>query len=386
METKNKKIIAIIGIFVLLFILGYWLFPKENGQTEYIFDKSYNISLEDVKKSRKSLPKNSLPDHKTSENTSFEFGSASDNIDQKESGLDLKKIFAQGLINSYTTLKYFKHLEHLFRKSSSLGKDFDHVTDENFDQLLEEYFDQVKKYLFSQFSEPEAQKLFDTYKDYLKCEIALSKSKEIRNLTNVRSTEEAIEALKQIQEFRRDRLGVELADKLFGADVKAKEYAFRRADIVGDDALYGPEKEDQLKKLNQDMWGEDADAVEDHPNNYNRYKEKLKIYQKDFDEMPSEQARKEKDKEFRNEFFTPEVVKRLDDVDQQIAAEKQNELDYREKEKQILEDKKLSEEKRSAQIQTLQNKMFGDEADAFKRRETMRIELERLKTEHPVKR
>ena len=357
MEVKNKKLVAIIGIFVLLFILGYWLFPKDNEQTEYIFDKSYNISLEDVKKSRKSLPKNSLPDQTKSDRAIFEFGSDSENIDQKDAGLDLKKIFAQGLINSYTTLKYFKHLEHLFRKSSSLGKDFDQVTDENFDQLLEKYFDQVKRYLFSQFSGPEAQKLFDTYKKYLKCEIELSKSKKFKDLSNVRSIEEALETLKQIQEFRRERLGIELADKLFGADVKAKEYAFRRADIVADDALYGQEKEDQLKKLNQDMWGEDADAVEDHPNNYNRYKEKLKIYKKDFDEMASEQLRKEKDKE----------------------------LDFREKEKKILQDNKLSEEKRNAQIQALQNKMFGDEADAFRRRETMRIELERLKKEHPVK-
>jgi len=367
-NIKNKKIVAVIGFFLLFFIFGYWLFPKENNQTEYIYDKSYNISLEDVKKSRKSLPKNSLPDQKSSDNTSFEFGSVSDNIAQKDSGLDLKKIFAQGLINSYTTMKYFKHLEHLFRKSTTLG----------------EHFDQVKKYLFSEFSASEAQELFETYKNYLTCEMDLLE--EFRNLTSAKSTEEAIETLKQIQEFRRDRLGVELADKLFGADVKAKEYAFRRADIVGDDTLFGREKEKLLKQLNQDMWGEDADSVEDHPNNYNRYKEKLKIYQKDLDEMASDELRKDKDREFRNEFFTPEVVKRLDDVDRQIAVEKQNELDFREKEKKILADSKLSEEKKQEQVQTLQNEMFGDEADAFRRRETMRIELERLKKEHPQKR
>ncbi len=369
MEIKNKKIIAIIGIFVLLFILGYWLFPKENEQPEYIFDKSYNISLDDVKKSRRALAhKSETKNPASSEAAKFKFGSDSEDATSQDASLDLKKIFAQGLINSYTTMKYFKHLEHLFRKSSTLG----------------EHFDQVKKYLFSEFSASEAQELFETYKKYLTCEMDLLE--EFRNLTSAKSTQEAIETLKQIQEFRRDRLGVELADKLFGADVKAKEYAFRRADIVGNDSLYGREKEEQLKKLNQDMWGEDADAVEDHPNNYNRYKEKIRIYKKDFEEMASDQLRREKDIEFRNEFFTPEVVKRLEDVDRQIAAEKQNELDYREKEKQILEDKKLSEEKRSAQIQTLQNEMFGDEADAFRRRETMRLELERLKKEHPQKR
>lgn len=365
MDMKNKKIVAIIGIFVLLFILGYWLFPEDDEQTEYIFDKSYNISLEDVKKSRKSLPQNPQPENQTApDEADFEFGSDSENINHQDSGLDLKKIFAEGLINSYTTLKYFKHLEHLFRKSTTLG----------------EHFDQVKKYLFSEFSESEAKKLFETYKNYLQCEMDLLE--EFRNLTSARSTQEAIETLKQIQEFRRDRLGAELADKLFGGDVKAKEYAFRRADIVGNDTLFGSEKEELLQQLNKDMWGEDSDNIEEHPNNYNRYKEKLRIYKKDLDEIDSEQMRIKKIQEFRNEFFTPEVVKRLENVDQQIVAEKQNELDYREKEKKILENNKLSKEKKKDQIQSLQNEIFGDDADAFRRRETMRLELERMKKEH----
>jgi lipase chaperone LimK len=191
--------------------------------------------------------------------------------------------------------------------------------------------------------------------------------------------------LKQIQQFRRDRLGVELADKLFGADVKAKEYAFRRADIVGDKLLYGEAKEDMLKQLNEDMWGEDADAVEKHPNDYNRYKEKLLIYKKDMDEIDSDELRQKKIKEFRNEFFTPEVVKRLDKVDQQIVAEKQNNDDYREKEKKILENTGLTEETKNKKIEALQNEMFGEEADAFRRRENMRIGLEKMIQENQKK-
>ncbi len=358
MTVKNKKAVAITGIFILLFLIGYWLFPKDNKQNEYIFDKNYNISLEDVIKSRKSLPRTQTTGN--TPETSTPDASAQDTVDQQDPELDLREIFAEGLINSYTTLKYFKHLEHLFRKSTTLG----------------EHFDEVKKYLFAEFSEAEAQTLFDTYKNYLQCEMDLLD--EFRNLTSAKSTEEAIETLKQIQEFRRDRLGAELADKLFGADVKAKEYAFRRADIVGDKSLYGDAKEDLLIKLNEDMWGKDSDAIEEHPNNYNRYKEKLLIYKKDMDEIDSEDARQAKIKEFRTEFFTPEVVKRLDEVDQQIASEKQNETDYREKEKKILENTGLTEEAKNKKIEELQNKSFGTEADAFRRRETMRLELEKM--------
>ncbi len=359
MAFKNKKAIALIGIFVLFFLIGYWLFPKDKEQTQYIFDKSFNISLEDVKKARKSLPRTKLsPAGTSSDKTSDKSGQ--DVIDPQEPGLDLREIFGEGLINSYTTLKYFKHMEHLFRKSTTLG----------------EHFDEVKKYLFAEFSEEEATTLFETYKNYLQCEMDLIE--EFRNLTSARSTEEAINTLKQIQEFRRDRLGVDLADKLFGSDVKAKEYAFRRADIVGDDALYGEAKDEMLKQLNEDMWGEDSEAIEEHPNDYNRYKEKLLIYKKDLEQIESEEERQAKIKEYRSEFFTPEVVKRLDEVDQQIVAEKQNETDYREKEKKILENTGLTEETKNKKIEEMQNEMFGEEADAFRRRETMRLERERM--------
>ncbi len=368
MTVKNKKIIALIGLFAIIFLIGYWLFPKDQEKTEYIFDKSYNISLEDVKKARQSLPKDtSVGETAPPEAAAVDSQNSQDKVTPQEPGLDLRQIFGEGLINSYTTLKYFKHIEHLFRKSSTLG----------------EHFDEVKKYLFDQFSEKEAQTLFDTYRTYLQCEMDLMD--EFRNLTSAKSTEEAIETLKQIQAFRRDRMGTELADKLFGADVKAKEYAFRRADIVGDDTLYGETKEEMLKNLNQDMWGEDALAIEEHPNDYNRYKEKLLIYEKDLEELESEELRQAKIKEFRSEFFTPEVVKRLDEVDQQIATEEQTEMAYREKEKKILENTGLTEETKNQKIEALRKEMFGEEAEAFGRRETMRLELERMVRENQKK-
>jgi len=368
MSIKKRKIIAVIGVSVLLLILGYWLFPKGDESSDYIFDNSYKISLEDVKRSRRSLPvlSSTTSDmQKNKFNAAQATGTEGALTNPPDAGLDLKAMFKDGLINSYTTLKYFKHIEHLFRKSATPG----------------EHLDSVKDYLFSQFPESEAKILFETYRNYLQCEIDLAE--EMKNLTSAKSTEEAIEILKKIQEFRRERLGAELADKLFGTDVKAKEYAFRRADIVGDDSLKGDTKTELLKKLNTDMWGEDADAVEKHPNEYNRYREKMLIYKKDLDELGSEEARQAKIKEYRKEFFTPEVVKRLDEVDQQMAVEKQNETLYRKKEKQILESTGLTEENKKQKLEKLQDEMFGKEADAFRRSEAMRTGLEKLQKEHP---
>ncbi|MDA8402794.1 MAG: lipase secretion chaperone [Desulfobacteraceae bacterium] len=366
MSTKHKKMAAVVGVSVFLLILGYWLFPKENKSSEYIFDNSYKISLKDVKQSREPLPV--LP--AGTDMSKKEKNSASSGPDGAQAqspadgGLDLKAMFKDGLINSYTTLKYFKHLGYLFRKSATRG----------------EHLDNVKNYLFSQFPKAEAAILFETYQKYLQCEIDLAE--EMKNLTSAKSTDEAIEILKKIQDFRRERLGAELADKLFGADVKAKEYAFRRAQIVGDDTLSGDTKTEMLQKLNVDMWGEDAQAVESHPDPYNRYREKMLIYKKDLDNLGSEQERQSKIKEYRKEFFTPEVVKKLDEVDRQIASEKENEAQYRKEEKQILESTGLTEDAKKQKVEQLQDKMFGNEADAFRREETKRLELEKLQKEH----
>jgi lipase chaperone LimK len=372
MKNSRKKFIAGIGLLILCFLVGFWLYPDNDESEEYIFDKNYPISLEDVQKARTPLPfekggKEDVASSEVSGNQDME----KDDTRHKLSPEDLKKIFSEGLINSHTTLKYFKHLEHMFRKNAN----------------IDEHLDQVKKYLFSEFSEAEAQELFDTYKKYLACEIALLE--QYRHFSNVKSMDEAIEMLKKIQEFRRSRLGVELADKLFGADVKAKEYAFRRADIVGNDALYGKEKEELLKKLNEDMWGNDAKAVEkfepDTPIAWQRFNEKQAIYKKDFDELGSQEAKEAKVKEYRADFFSPEVVKRLEEVDQQIAVEEQTETVYRDKEKSILDDKSISEDEKKQKVEALQNQMFGQEADAFRRRETMRMELEKMAAEHPQK-
>jgi len=351
---------------MMLFIIGFWLFPGEDEEDEYIFDKSYNISLNDVKTARTPLRLDNTAQSPSTEELRLN-SPAPDTIQENDQQIDLKAIFSEGLINAHTTYKYFKHLEHKFRESTTLG----------------EHFDQVQKYLFSEFSEKEAQELFDTYKKYLQCEMDLQE--EFRNLSGVESMTEALETLKRIQTFRRDRLGVELADKLFGADVKAKEYAFRRGDIVGDEKLYGEEKQELLNKLNADMWGEEAGAVDEYepdtPTAWQRFHEKQLIYKKDLEEIGSEEEKQVAIKAYRKDFFSTEAIIRLEEVDKQIETETQKEITYREKEQHILNDKKLSADEKDKQLQGIQKELFGDEAEAFQRRETMRIELERMMKE-----
>jgi lipase chaperone LimK len=369
MTVNQKRLAAIFTAVLLLFLFGYWLYPKDTGQPEYIFDKSYDIELADVHKSREHIDFDELannssdaaPPSSTQQTDDAEAMEA-----PPEDGIDLRALFSEGLINSYTTLKFFKHLEHKFRKSTTLG----------------EHFDSVKQYLFSEFSETEARKLFNTYKEYLQCEMDLLE--EYKHFSGVQTPEEAIDMLKQIQAFRRQRLGKELADRLFGTDVKAKEYAFRRAAIVRDNTLYGREKEERLAELNKDMWGDESAAVDAHRNAYNQYQETLQIYQKDLDEAASEAARQKKLRQLREEHFSPEVVAKFEEIDQQMDEAAEREKTYREQAGAIESNEALSEAEKEKRIRNLQSEVFGEDAAAFRRREAIRKGREEMKKRSPL--
>ena len=369
MTVNQKRLAAAFTIVLLLFLFGYWLYPKDSGQTEYIFDKSYDIELTDVHKSREhidfdDMEKDQSPASQSAATQQTEDSGAMET--PSENGIDLRALFSEGLINSYTTLKFFKHLEHQFRKSTTLG----------------EHFDSVKQYLFSEFSDEEARKLFDTYKEYLQCEMDLLE--EYKNFSGVQTPKEAIDMLKQIQAFRRERLGKELADKLYGTDVKAKEYAFRRAAIVRSDTLYGHEKEERLAELNKDMWGDESAEVDAHRNAYNQYQETLEIYQKDLSEAASEEARQKKLRQLREQHFSPKVVAKFEEIDQQMAETAESEENYRKQAKSIRSDEALSDAEKEKRIQNLQDDVFGEDADAFRRREAIRKGREKIKKESPL--
>lgn len=358
--TPRKKI-ALAGIVLLILLSGYWLYPKETtneyaADPEYIFDQSHNITLEDVVQSRKPISRD--PGFSAGHDRPAAADGPETETEPREE-FDIRELFSEALINSHTTLRYFKHLETMFKDSANLG---DHL-------------ERVRQHLFSEFAASEARQLFEAYEKYIECEIALSN--EFMDFGLVRTPQDAIAMLQRIQGIRREMLGEELADQLYGAEVKSREYAFRRAAIVGDD-LYGAEKEALLNTLNTDMWGDEAEAVASHPNEYTRYRETLLIYEKDISEMPSEDARQEKMQEFRRQFFEPEAVERLEAVDRQIAREKQRETLFREKEAQLRQNPELTEEEKQAQIQELQDDMFGQDAEAFRRSETMRIEREKM--------
>jgi lipase chaperone LimK len=328
----KRKIIAAVGIGVIAVIVINLLLGRK-GDEGYVIDPDRDIKLKDVENFHKN----------------YEFD---DN--------EIRDYFSTGVINNYTLL-FFMSMDERFKDSKN----------------LEEHMEKAREYLYSVMSPEEAERLLLVYRTYMNYQVTLAD--RTARWGNPTTPEEAIAFLHKLQEYRREVFGREAADALFGVSVKAQEYPIRRNMIVGDKDLYGAEKDKRLGELNRDMWAEEAEAVEAYREPYARYQEKLQIYEKDLAEMRSEEDRQEKIREFREELFTPEQVARLDEVDRIIAADRKKEETYRAREERVKSDPNLDADERAEKIRELQDEIFGEEADALRRRLAIEKGLEDVK-------
>ncbi|MCX7679359.1 MAG: lipase chaperone [Spirochaetes bacterium] len=329
---KNRKIIALV-ISALLIALIYFTYRREKNDHfgPSIISNNVSISAQDIYLNLKGI---------------------------KFDDANITKHFSHSVVTPFT-VKFFKFLQRRFR-------DLDY----------ESHLKAVEEYLYRIMDANRAAQMFELYKRFLEYEKKLIEA--ARKWPTPTNTHDAINYLRNVQKFRRDFFGNEIADILFGAQVKHQEYTLRKQNIINDKKLYAKEKEKLIKKLQEDMWGEDAATIDNAMRPYDQYREKLAIYEKDLSEL-DETSRKEKIKEFRQQYFSPEVVERLEKVDQEIEREKKIEEDYRTKEQRILLDQNLTAQQKEEKIRELQNEIFGDEADAFRRREAIRKAEEAFK-------
>lgn len=344
MNLNKKKFLALMGI-ILVIAAGTWIFFKDRNNTGYIFDKDDRVGMVDVHTLRRQVDFEGTNVKEAGIHSSV--GSA---YSEKENEAELDLSGGRGPM----VLKYFRFLQSKFSSSSNIAT---HCSD-------------IWKYLISVMPKGEAERIFAAYRKYLDCEIELSnKLKDIRQPKNI---DEVIAVLSKVQDFRRSMLGEEMADGLFGAEVKTREYALRRGSIVADKNMYGKEKENRIENLTSDMWSEDQDQVQSVQPSYNRYREKMEIYSRDLIEMASDDDRQAAIAEFRKEFFTPDVVARLEETDRQIKSEKTAESQYRQKESEVMASASMGDDEKKEVIEGLQSRYFGDDAEAFRRREAIR--------------
>lgn len=322
----KKKILAFAVIILLL--AGTALIIKKistsensGAKTGFVFDKTSNIKLKDIE-------------------TYFKY------IDFKEE--KAQNYFKNDVVNPYT-IKFFMFLDENF-------KEYDNTKD---------LFENVQKYLSSAMPRETAGKLFELYKKFVNYQLTLGNKAQEWGMP--KTTEETVSFLHKLQDYRREVFGREAADILFGASVMAEEYPLRRGAILNNKNVYGAEKEKMLRQLNQDMWGDEADRVDAYAEPYTKYRERLAMYEKDLSEM-SEEAQKAQVRTFRLEAFTPEQVRSFEDVDKAIADNEKKEQDYKARAAEIMNNSSLDKAEKINRINDLQNQMYGEEADALRRR------------------
>ncbi len=127
--------------------------------------------------------------------------------------------------------------------------------------------------------------MFELYKRFLTYEKNLGET--AKGWDPPRNPQEALNYLRKIQDYRRSFFGNDTADILFGAQVKHQEYNLRKQDIVNNRDLYGADKEKRIKKLREEMWGDEAGTIDNNLRPYDHYREKLAVYDKDLGELPN---------------------------------------------------------------------------------------------------
>ncbi|MFA5321857.1 MAG: lipase secretion chaperone [Smithella sp.] len=323
----KKKIIIAALIILTVGIIGYRLYPKHSGNMPVdIIGSDQKIKIQDIKMFLKDFPSQSVNE-------------------------DPREYFSRDIVNLYT-VRFFKFIQTQIEFTSR-----------------EEHLKAVKAYLHSILDPQKAEEMFALYEKFMDYEIGLHE--KAKSWGEPKNAADFLRLLQTVQDYRRDVFGVELADAMWGAEVKAREYTIRKSIITADHDLYGAEKEKRIAALKEDMWGADADLIEDppetDPEKYASYQEKQAIYQRDLHEMP-EARRMQKIKEFREEYFSPDQVARLEAVDEQLADERKKESDYYAQEKAIMINPGIADDKKAEAIRELQDRAFGEEADAFRRR------------------
>lgn len=273
----------------------------------------------------------------------------------------VSEYFNSGVNNRYT-LKFLKHVNRRFRSTPA-----------------EDRPTALESYLRGLMEQKRAEEMSALYEQYCSCEKRLlleSQQWLDFNLFSV-SYADKLAFLRKAQDCRRRCYGESRADTLFGAAVKAREYDIRKMAIIYDKNLRGAGKEKRLDALKREMWGADAGTIEVFKKAFNRYQEKLVIYRKDLAEE-TEEKRRAMISSFRSEFFSPDIVRRLDHVDRMLDTEKARETECINKRNAIDRDVSLSKEEKARRILALENQIFGKDAGAFRRRQHVENGLRRM--------
>jgi lipase chaperone LimK len=339
---RNKKIItAIVIIFclaIIIVILNHFL--RKDAGLESLSDDGYRDQLlkSELSKGWKNISNDDMRKY---------FAGDKDFNKQK-----VKDQFSSAVVN-HDTLNFFQYMDDLFKDSKDLADNME----------------KARKYLYSVLPSQKAGEMLDLYKTYLNYQIDLQP--KLKEFVKAGSPDDYLANLSRLQELRCAVFGKEIADIIFGPSEKAEEYSIRRNVILGADNMYGFEKERKISILNDVMWGSEMMPFDENLTPYVRYQEKLLIYNNDLAALQTEEEKETLRQQLQRQTLSPEQIQALADAESQVAEGKKIEEQYFAQEKEIMNDPSLDQEGKESKIRDLQDKKFGEEADAFRQGQIM---------------
>lgn len=162
----------------------------------------------------------------------------------------------------------------------------------------------IREYLFSTLPRDKAEELIDLYDKFTTFERDVV-SKAENEWRMPESAGETLELIEAMQQYQQDYFGEQAADLLFGAEMKVMEYKARRAIILNDPYITGPEKEQLLDQLGTDMWGESAyQAMNANKHPHEILDEKLMVYRNELAAL-DQATRAEEIQKLRDMYLPP---------------------------------------------------------------------------------
>jgi hypothetical protein len=264
MSTRKFAVAALVVTSIVGVGLGYVRHNSESNASGHHALETSGSDRPDA--ANPTTAKSYLSSYIVDRKQQIPFNDTGLNENPAEPPRQLSDYIAISLVNRGTA-EYFRFLQTEFHAGATLQANTE----------------AIHQHLLTILPKDDAEKLFALYQKFVDFEFTIGD--KAKDWKMPQSPDETLALIGKMQKVQQQHFGEEHADLLFGGELKTLEYTARRAGILNDRAASGTDKEALLKKLAADMFGAEAEKLEEQKNPYNRFEEKLLVYKNELDRL-----------------------------------------------------------------------------------------------------
>jgi len=233
----------------------------------------------------------------------------------------------------------------------------------------------IRQFIMNKFPAPGNEKLAGLFRKYLEYEETMSEFKIDEDIP-------LAERYALIKEKRREIFGDEDAQLVFGLEESKFDFNQKTRNFLKQtEGLSGEERLAKFDEIRKESFGGYYAAVTEAEPKYSVYEREQLFKEEDLGKLSGEE-KSAAIRSMREKYFGKDGADRMDQVDRQLAKEKQDLTAYENAEGEFLKNNPgLPEKEREEKLMQLRVQHLGkEEAEAYTRREQYRKSLEKLKS------